>query len=151
MSSRPAARAGGLRPRRASSGRPSRSRSRTAPSRCSRKEATRDDRDADHGGAGEDPGAEGLQPAQVRDTDGDALTLAVAENVIRADLNPIEEARAYARLVTEHGDAAKVAKLVGRSEKLIGDRLELLRLPDEARPLLAARKVPLACAPVLIR
>src|SRR5215217_1932420 len=34
-------------------------------------------------------------PAQVRD--GDALTLAVAENVIRADLNPVEEARAYER------------------------------------------------------
>src|SRR6266511_6108997 len=78
-------------------------------------------------------------PAQVRDADGDALTLAVAENVIRADLNPVEEAHAYARLVAEHGDAAKVAKLAGRSEKLIGDRLEPLRLPDEARALLAAR------------
>jgi ParB/RepB/Spo0J family partition protein len=32
-------------------------------------------------------------PVQVRDADGDALTLAVAENVIRTDLNPVEEAR----------------------------------------------------------
>ena len=40
-------------------------------------------------------------PAQVRDGDGDALTLAVAENIIRADLNPVEEARAYERLVQE--------------------------------------------------
>jgi ParB/RepB/Spo0J family partition protein len=90
-------------------------------------------------------------PAQVRDGDGHALTLAVAENVIRADLNPVEEARAYERLVAEHGDTAKVAKLVGRSEKLIGERLDLLRVPDEAQALLAARKVPLACAPALIR
>jgi hypothetical protein len=90
-------------------------------------------------------------PAQVRDADGDALTLAVAENVIRADLNPVEEARAYERLVAEHGDAAKVAKLVGRSEKLIGERLDLLRLPDETQELLAARRVPLACSPTLIR
>ena len=90
-------------------------------------------------------------PAQVRDADGDALTLAVAENVIRADLNPVEEARAYERLVAEHGDTAKVAKLVGRSEKLIGERLDLLRLPEEAQALLAARRVPLACAPALIR
>jgi ParB/RepB/Spo0J family partition protein len=90
-------------------------------------------------------------PAQVREADGAALTLAVAENVIRADLNPVEEAEAYARLVAEHGDAAKVAKLVGRSEKLIGERMELLRLPDEARALLAARRVPLACAPALVR
>src|SRR5215217_3953127 len=87
-------------------------------------------------------------PAQVRDGDGDALTLAVAENVIRADLSPVEEARAYERLVAEH---AKVAKLVGRSEKLIGERLDLLRLPEEAQALLAARTVPLACAPALIR
>jgi ParB/RepB/Spo0J family partition protein len=90
-------------------------------------------------------------PAQVRHGDGDALTLAVAENVIRADLTPVEEAGAYRRLVEEHGTAAKVAKLVGRSEKLIRDRLDLLRLPDEARALVAARKVPLACAPALIR
>jgi ParB/RepB/Spo0J family partition protein len=90
-------------------------------------------------------------PAQVRDGDGDALTLAVAENVIRADLNPVEEARAYERLVAEHGNAAKVAKLVGRSEKLIGERLDLLCLPEEVQALLAARKVPLACAPALMR
>ena len=82
-------------------------------------------------------------PAQVREVDGEALTLAVAENVIRADLTPVEEAEAYRRLVEEHGDAAKVAKLVGRSERLIGERLELLRLPEEARALVAARKVPL--------
>jgi ParB/RepB/Spo0J family partition protein len=90
-------------------------------------------------------------PAQVRDGDGETLTLAVAENVIRADLTPVEEAEAYRRLVGEHGDTAKVAKLVGRSEKLIGERLELLRLPDEARALVAARKVPLTCAPLLVR
>jgi ParB/RepB/Spo0J family partition protein len=88
-------------------------------------------------------------PAQVRD--GDALTLAVAENVIRADLTPVEEAEAYRRLVEEHGSAARVAKLVGRSEKLIRERLDLLRLPDEARALVAARKVPLACVPMLLR
>jgi ParB/RepB/Spo0J family partition protein len=90
-------------------------------------------------------------PAQVRDGDGQALALAVAENVIRADLNPVEEARAYERLKAEHGDTAKVAKLVGRSGKLIGERLDLLRVPDEAQGLLAGRKVPLACAPALIR
>src|SRR5947208_15621207 len=63
-------------------------------------------------------------PAQVRDADGEALTLAVAENVIRADLTPVEEAEAYRRLIEEHGDAAKVATLVGRSERLIGEAVE---------------------------
>jgi ParB/RepB/Spo0J family partition protein len=90
-------------------------------------------------------------PAQVREADGEELTLAVAENVIRADLTPVEEAEAYRRLIEEHGDAAKVAKLVGRSERLIGERIELLRLPDATRALVAARKVPLACAPLLVR
>ncbi|HZR90886.1 MAG TPA: ParB/RepB/Spo0J family partition protein [Gaiellaceae bacterium] len=90
-------------------------------------------------------------PAQVRDGDGEALTLAVAENVIRADLNPLEEARAYRRLVEEHGDAAKVAKLVGKREKLIAERLDLLKLPEEAQTRLSARRVPLACAPTLVR
>lgn len=90
-------------------------------------------------------------PAQVREGEGDALTLAVAENVIRVDLNPVEEARAYRRLADEHGDAAKVASLVGKSERLIGERLDLLRLPEAAQELLAARRVPLACAPGLVR
>jgi ParB/RepB/Spo0J family partition protein len=90
-------------------------------------------------------------PAQVREVDGEALTLAVAENVIRADLSPLEEARAYRRLVEEHGGTAKVAKLVGKSERLVSERLDLLRLPDETQKLLAARKLPLACAPALIQ
>jgi ParB/RepB/Spo0J family partition protein len=90
-------------------------------------------------------------PAQVRDDDGEALTLAVAENVIRADLSPIEEARAYRKLADEHGSAAKVARLIGKSERLVGERLDLLRLPEAAQELLATRSLPLACAPPLVR
>jgi ParB/RepB/Spo0J family partition protein len=89
--------------------------------------------------------------AQVRDANGDALTLAIAENVIRADLTPIEEARAYRRLADEHGDSAKLARLVGRSERLIAERLDLLRLPDRAQQLIGAHRLPLACAPGLVR
>jgi ParB/RepB/Spo0J family partition protein len=90
-------------------------------------------------------------PAQVREADGDVLVLAVAENVIRVDLNPIEEARAYGRLGDEHGDAANIARLVGRSERLVAERLDLLRLPEGAQALIAARRLPLACAPTLVR
>ena len=90
-------------------------------------------------------------PAQVREADGEALTLAVTENVIRADLSLTEEARAYRRLVDEHGSAATVARLVGKSERLIVERLDLLRLPDDAQALLGARRVPLACVPALVR
>ena len=52
-------------------------------------------------------------PAQVRDADSEALTLAVAENVSRADLNPLEEARAYRRLVDERLAACRYFKLCG--------------------------------------
>ena len=87
----------------------------------------------------------------MREADGEALTLAVAENVIRADLSPIEEARAYRRLVDEHGDAAKVARLVGKSERLIAERLDLLRLPDggagAARRAQAAARLRAAARP----
>ena len=47
-------------------------------------------------------------PAQVRDEDGDALILAVAENVIRADLTPVEEAEAYRRPGAQPRDAPEV-------------------------------------------
>src|SRR3954447_9165846 len=91
-------------------------------------------------------------PAQVREVDGEALTLAVAENVIRADLTPLEEARAYRRLVEEHGgDRAKGARMVGKSEKLIAERIDLLCRPDEVARLIAARRGPLAGARVLIQ
>ena len=89
--------------------------------------------------------------AQVREANGDTLTLAIAENVIRADLTPIEEARAYRRLADEHGSSTKVARLVGRSERLIAERLDLLRLPDAAQQLIATHRLPLGCAPALVR
>jgi len=89
--------------------------------------------------------------AQVRDANGDALTLAIAENVIRADLTPIEEARAYRRLADEHGDSTKLARLVGRSERLIAERLDLLRLPDRTQQLIGEHRLPLACASGLVR
>ena len=90
-------------------------------------------------------------PAQVREADGrGALARGRRERDPRRP-DARRGGRAYRRLVDEHGDAAKVAQLVGRSEKLIGERLELLRLPEEARALLAARTVPLACAPMLVR
>ena len=58
-------------------------------------------------------------PPRCARSTGEALTLAVAENVIRADLSPLEEARAYRRLVDEHGDAAKVAQ-ARRQERAAG-------------------------------
>ncbi len=73
-------------------------------------------------------------PALVQDRD-DAQTLEVAlvENMARADLNPVEEARAVAALVEELGLTREaVGKRVGRSRVAISNLLRILDLPDEA-------------------
>jgi ParB family transcriptional regulator, chromosome partitioning protein len=82
-------------------------------------------------------------PAVVREaTDREALALAVVENVVRTDLDPIEEARAYARLCDELGlTQADVAQAVGRSRVAVTNALRLLDLPDEVIALLERREL----------
>jgi ParB family chromosome partitioning protein len=81
-------------------------------------------------------------PAIVREADREALALAVVENVVRTDLDPIEEARAYARLCDEMGlTQAEVAQAVGRSRVAITNGLRLLDLPDDVIALLERREL----------
>jgi ParB family chromosome partitioning protein len=77
-------------------------------------------------------------PAIVRDRDdADALQAALVENMARADLNPVEEARACAALVEELGLTRETVGLrVGRSRVAVSNLLRLLDLPDEALELL---------------
>jgi len=76
-------------------------------------------------------------PALVRDTeDGERLELALAENMAREDLNPIEEARACATLVEDLGlTKEEVGRRVGRSRVAVSNLIRLLELPDEALEL----------------
>ena len=70
------------------------------------------------------------------------LALAVVENVVRTDLDPIEEARAYARLCDEMGlTQAEVAQAVGRSRVAVTNGLRLLDLPDDVIALLERREL----------
>lgn len=94
-------------------------------------------------------------PAIVRDVEEERLLeLALIENIQREDLNPIEEAGAYRRLVSELGlSQEQVAEKVGKDRSTIANLLRLLRLPEpirkaisrgqmspgHARPLLAIR------------
>lgn len=77
----------------------------------------------------------GLQtiPAIVRNlTDKETLELAIVENVQRSDLNPIEEARAYRRLIDEFASSQEeVAKTVGKDRVSVANALRLLRLPTD--------------------
>ena len=76
-------------------------------------------------------------PALVRDTeDGERLELALAENMAREDLNPVEEARACATLVEDLGLTKEdVGRRVGRSRVAVSNLIRLLDLPDEVLEL----------------
>jgi ParB family chromosome partitioning protein len=79
-------------------------------------------------------------PALVRPRDdAEAIELALIENMARADLSPIEEARACAALVEELGlTREEVGRRVGRSRVAVSNLMRLLDLPDEVIELLQA-------------
>jgi ParB family chromosome partitioning protein len=74
-------------------------------------------------------------PAVVRDAaEHDVLELALIENLQREDLNPIEEAQAYERLIMDFGLTQEdVARRVGKNRATIANMLRLLRLPQEVQ------------------
>jgi len=70
------------------------------------------------------------------------LELAIVENIQRADLNPLEEAEAYAQLISEFGLTQEaVADRVGKSRTAVANTVRLLNLPGEIREHLAAGKI----------
>ena len=79
-------------------------------------------------------------PAIVRDvTAGEAFELALVENLQRTDLNPLEEAEGYRRLIQEFGlTQDQVGERVGRDRTSIANALRLLQLPDGVKELLAS-------------
>ncbi|HKZ01439.1 MAG TPA: ParB/RepB/Spo0J family partition protein, partial [Pyrinomonadaceae bacterium] len=81
-------------------------------------------------------------PAVVRDIrDKDLLELALIENIQREDLNPIEEAQAYKKLIETVGlTQESLADRVGRDRSYITNYLRLLRLPADIQRLVAEGK-----------
>jgi ParB family transcriptional regulator, chromosome partitioning protein len=77
-------------------------------------------------------------PAVVRDQElAERLQVALIENMVREDLNPVDEARACAALVDDLGlSKEELAKRVGRSRPAVSNLIRLLDLPDEALELL---------------
>ena len=77
-------------------------------------------------------------PVVIRDvSDADALRLAIVENIQRENLNPIEEAQAYRRLISEfNASQANVASMVGKDRSSIANTLRLLNLPEEIQVLI---------------
>tara|TARA_Y100000590_G_scaffold234100_1_gene263658 strand:+ start:192 stop:1037 length:846 start_codon:yes stop_codon:yes gene_type:complete len=72
-------------------------------------------------------------PAVILDVDDiKSLEFAIVENVQRQDLNPIEEAKGYQKLIDEFSyDQEKLSKFIGKSRSYIANSLRLLSLPEE--------------------
>jgi ParB family chromosome partitioning protein len=82
-------------------------------------------------------------PAIVRSlTDQEALELALVENLQREDLNPIERARAYRRLMQEFGlTQEQIADRMGKSQPSVANALRLLHLPLQVQASLEAGRI----------
>jgi ParB family chromosome partitioning protein len=82
-------------------------------------------------------------PVVVREVvDANRLELALVENIQRADLNPVEEAMAYRRLIEEYGmTQEQAAKRVGKNRVTVANALRLLQLEGEIRRSLVAGEI----------
>ena len=80
-----------------------------------------------------------------------SLEFAIVENVQRHDLNPLEEAQGYKRLIDEFSyDQEKVSKFIGKSRSYIANSLRLLTLPEEVIKLIESQKITAGHAKILV-
>ena len=80
-----------------------------------------------------------------------SLEFAIVENVQRHDLNPLEEAQGYKRLIDEFSyDQEKVSKFIGKSRSYITNSLRLLNLPHEVLKLIEEKKLSSGHAKILV-
>ena len=80
-----------------------------------------------------------------------SLEFAIIENVQRHDLNPLEEAQGYKRLIDEFSyDQEKVSKFIGKSRSHITNSLRLLTLPPEVIKLIETQKLTAGHAKILV-
>ena len=84
--------------------------------------------------------ADRLVPVQIRAMDdNDHALAALVENLQRVDLNPLEEAQAFERLVAGHGwSTADVADKVAKTQRFVQQRLQLNQLNDKEKAMLLA-------------
>ena len=96
----------------------------------------------------------GLHDIPVVLTDVDdlkSLEFAIVENVQRHDLNPLEEAQGYKRLIDEFSyDQEKVSKFIGKSRSYITNSLRLLNLPQEVLKFVEEQKITAGHAKILV-
>ena len=80
-----------------------------------------------------------------------SLEYAIVENVQRHDLNPLEEAQGYKKLIDEFDyDQEKISKFIGKSRSHVVNSLRLLTLPDDVIKLIALQKLTAGHAKILV-
>ncbi len=91
-------------------------------------------------------------PVLIRElSDGEALEIALIENIQRSDLNPLEEARAYNLLLEQFNyTQQQLAESVGKSRSHIANTLRLLNLPDSVRKQIEAGQLTAGHARTLV-
>ncbi len=91
-------------------------------------------------------------PVVVRElSDQEVLELALVENIQRQDLNPIEEADSYRRLISEFGHSQeRLGEVVGKSRSHVANLMRLLDLPDDVKALMIDGKLGMGHARALI-
>ena len=91
-------------------------------------------------------------PALVKEvTEKEAFEIALIENIQREDLNPIEEAEAYKRLIEEHGlTQEELAARVGKERSTVANALRLLRLPDPIKQAIVSGQLSMGHARALL-
>ncbi len=91
-------------------------------------------------------------PAVIKQTnDKTAMAMGLIENIQRENLNPIEEAQGFRRLIDEFELTHEaIAEAVGRSRSTITNSLRLLKLPDPVQEMLAARLLEMGHARALV-
>ena len=96
----------------------------------------------------------GLHNVPVVITEADdlkSLEFAIVENVQRHDLNPLEEAQGYRRLIDEFSyDQEKVSKFIGKSRSHITNSLRLLTLPEDVIKLIETQKLSAGHGKILV-
>lgn len=82
-------------------------------------------------------------PVRIKEADDDqALELALVENIQRSDLNPIEEAYGYRRMMERRNlTQSEVAQAMSKGRSTVANALRLLELPEEAQQLLFEEKI----------
>ena len=80
-----------------------------------------------------------------------SIEFAIIENVQRHDLNPLEEAQGYKRLIDEFSyDQEKVSKFIGKSRSYITNSLRILTLPEDVIKLIESHKLTAGHAKILV-